>query len=189
MAKAKPRLRAEATQPGLFLLSELPDNPKLQAAAKRYVHSGRITCKDEERAAAIAEAFLSCGLVLPVARRFHVSPKTVHAVLEVLEEEGKLARVKERLSAKLGLLAEVSAEAAVEMVVAGKTQANVLPINVGVAIEKKAMLDGEATVRIESVEVRISAADLIARVQRLAAAAPAIDVESSVSTPETQGNP
>lgn len=172
---------SEERQPALFSPGDLPDLPALVEGAKRFVHTGKIVTKNEERAAAIAQAFLETGFILPVARRFQVSPNTVKAVMDVLERAGKLDGIKERLSAKLGLLAEVSAEAAIEAVQSGKCQPNVLPINVGVAIEKKALLDGEVTSRTESVETRrLEVADIAVYLQERGLA---IDVESTVVPP------
>lgn len=178
---AKPAKPSEETQPALFSPVDLPALPELVEGAKRYVHSGKTTCKDEERAAAIAQAYLETGKILPVAKRFHVSPHTVHAVLEVLEQAGKLADLKQRVSRNLGLLAEVSSERAIEMVAEGKCPANVLPINVGVALDKKALLDGDATARVEmAVAVPIGVADVLAYLKAKGVQAPAIDVESTV---------
>lgn len=183
--KAKPPEPVEETQPALFLDSQLPTLPQLTEAAKQFVHTGRITCKDEQRAADIATAFLETGQYLTVAKRFSISPNTVHAVVEVLEKAGKLDDLKQRLSRKLGILAEVSAERAIQMVNDGKCPANVLPINVGVAIEKKALIDGEATQRVETVSRQaLDASDVLAYLRAKAIPAPAIDVQSTVSRTE-----
>lgn len=184
---AKPTKPAEDKQPSLFSASQLPNLPNLVAAAKRFIHTGKIVSKDEERAAAIAQAFLECGLVLPVCRRFHCSPNTVHAVIEVYEREGKLDDLKQRVSRKLGLLAEVSAEAAIELVSQGKCPANVLPINVGVSLEKKAMVDGEATSRVEVLAAApIGTQDVIDYCRAHGLPVPSIDVEATVSAPKPQ---
>jgi transposase-like protein len=184
---------SEEQQPGLFLSSDLPALPQLEAATKRYVHSGKITCKDEERAAAIAQAFLETGQYLTVARRFHISPNTVHAVVGVLEREGKLDDFKTRVSRQLGLLAQVSLEAAIEAVRAGKCPANVLPINVGVALDKKALLDGDPTARIEGPPtIVVGAGDVLDYLKAKGIQAPAIDVQSTVTPaepPKTEGQP
>lgn len=185
--KAKPAELVEETQPPLFLDSQLPSLPQLTEAAKCYVHTGKITCKNEQRAADIATAFLETGQYLTVAKRFGISPNTVHAVVEVLERAGKLDDLKQRLSRKLGILAEVSAERAIQMVNDGKCPANVLPINVGVAIEKKALIDGEATQRVETVRSQpLDASDVLAYLRAKAIPAPAIDVQSTVVTREAQ---
>ena len=163
----------------------LPDNPKLQAAAKQFIHSGKIICKDGERAAAIAQAFLECGQILPVAKRFHVSPNTVQAVVEVLEQAGKLDDLKQRVSRKLGLVAELGAERLLDKLEAGAVPANVLPSVVGVAIDKKALLDGDPTSRVATeVSVKIEAGDVLAYLTKRGLPRPAIDVESTVTTPE-----
>ncbi len=147
---AKPPEPAISTQPALFEPEQMPSQAQLLEGAKSYVHTGRTTCKDEERAEALVTAYIESHSLLSVARRFHVSPNTVKAVLEVFEAAGKLDDLKQRVARKLGTVAELCADASIEMLLAGKVPANVLPIMEGVAIEKKALLEGEATSRIEA---------------------------------------
>lgn len=187
---AKPAKPAEEVQPALFQPMDLPDIPKLVEGCKRYVHSGKVTCKDSERAAAIAQAYLECGKILTVARRFAVSPNTVHAVLQVLEAAGKLDDIKQRVSRSLGLLAEVSAERAIEMVASGACPANVLPINLGVALDKKALIDGDPTQRIEAAIAKpVGVQDVMDYLARHGVQAPAIEVQSTVSPPKPKDIP
>lgn len=182
MSEAAEPKPSEENQPSLFPVGLLPDDAKLTAAAKVFLHSGKITCKDEERAAAIAERFLQCGLILPVARFFHVSPNTVRAVVQVMEESGKLDDLKQRLSTKLGLLAEVSVERAAEMISANQVPANVLPIMLGVAIDKKELLDGNATSRVAHEFTRpLGVEDVAAYLRSRGLNAKPIDVQSTVS--------
>jgi hypothetical protein len=55
----------------------------------------------------------------------------------------------------------------------------------GVCIEKKALLDGDATSRIETVESKpVEVGDIAAYLRARGVAAPAIDVESTVSPTE-----
>lgn len=183
---AKEPLLSQENAPSLFSPDQLPDVPKIAAGAKAFLHTGKITCKDEERAAAIAEAFLQCGLILPVARRFHISPNTVKAVVQVLEESGKLDDLKQRLSSKLGLLAETSIERANEMLMNNQVPANVLPILMGVAIDKKELLDGNATSRVQHQFTRPLATEDVAKYLRdRGIGAKAIDVKSTVVSTET----
>jgi len=187
---AKPTKVAEEQQPPLFSADALPTVPALIEGAKQFVHSGKVTCKDEERAAAIAQAYLEVGQILPVAKRFQVSPHTVHAVIRVLEAAGKLDDIKQRVSRNLGLLAEVSSERAIEMVAEGKCPANVLPINVGVALDKKALLDGDPTQRIEAtVAAPLGVQDVVSYLLSKGLTPPAIDVESTVQPTKPEEKP
>ncbi len=178
---------AEDQQPSLFSVLDLPTLPTLIEGAKQYIHTGKTTCKDEERAQAIAQAYLECGRILTVSRRFQISPNTVHAVIEVLERAGKLEGLKQRVCRSLGLLAEVSAERAIEMVADGKCPANVLPINVGVALDKKALLDGDPAQRIEvSIAAPLGVQDVLDYLVRQGIQPPAIEVESTVTAPDAE---
>lgn len=178
---AKPANLAEEKQPALFQVQDMPALPALVEAAKRFIHSGKVTCKDEERAQSIAQAYLECGRILTVARRFAISPNTVHAVLGVLESAGKLDDLKQRVSKSLGLLAEVSAERSIELVLEGKCPPNVLPIMMGVSLDKKALLDGEATHRVEAVvSAPIGVQDVLDYLAQAGQPVPAIDVASIV---------
>ena len=183
--KAKSPLLAETLQPALFLPSEMPELPALAEAAKQFLHTGKITCKNEERAAAIASKYLETGSLLATARWFHVSPNTVKAVTEVYEATGKLDDLKQRMSRKLGTIIELTSDRSIEALEAGKVPPNVLPIMLGVAIEKKALLDGEATQRVETIRAEpLDASDVLAYLRSKAIAAPAIDVQSTVSRTE-----
>lgn len=185
--KPKPAEPAEATQPSLFLPSQLPELPALAAAAKQYIHTGKITCKDEERAAAIASKYLETGSLLATARWFHVSPNTVKAVTDVYEAEGKLDDLKQRISRKLGTIIELTSDRSIEALEAGKVPANVLPIMMGVAVEKKALIDGEATQRIEHKSAEpMDAQDVMSYLRTKGIKAPAIDVQSTVTATESK---
>lgn len=187
MADAKPSLPSECQQPALFKPEQLP--PVTEAvveAAERYLHSGKITCKDEERAARIIESFLLSGRnKLATARACGCSPNSIEPIFQRMEAMGKLDDIIKRLGQKLSLLAELSTEAAIEMIVAGKVPANALYPLIGVPLDKKAQLEGAATagltVRVEIQPVQVS--DL-ANYLLSQGVQPPIDVQSTVSTVE-----
>jgi hypothetical protein len=184
---AKPSKIAEERQPALFQPEDLPSVPMLIEAAKRCVHTGKIAGKDEERANEVLMQYLQCGSLLATAKRFQVSPNTVKALLEIYEAAGKLDDLKQRVSRKLGTIIELTADRTIDALMAGTIQGNVLPIMLGVSIEKKALLDGDATSRVETVVTKpIEVGDIAAYLRTKGIAAPAIDVESTVSTAETK---
>lgn len=187
MAKAKAAQPAEHSQPGLFSPEQLPAAPALLAAAKSYAHTGTTASKDEERAEQVLTYYVTTGSLRQTARHFQVSPNTIKAVLEIFSTAGKLDALKQRLSVKLGTVAELATDLLTEKLQDGSVQANVLPIVIGVAVEKKALIDGEATSRTENVPAAPAQLDDLARYLKAHGIdAPAIDVPSTVKATETQ---
>lgn len=190
MAKAKEQTLTEQQQPELIPAAQLPDAPALVQAAQSYCHNGKTTCRNEEHAERVLMFYLSSGSLRQTARQFHISPNTVKAVLYVFELNGKLDAVKQRLSQKLGLVAELGTDLLIEKIQEGSVQANVLPIAIGVAVEKKALLDGEATSRNETKPAEpVNLDHLAAYLREKGIAAPAIDVPSTVSPANPEQKP
>ena len=188
MAKAKPHEPSTDVAPLLFTEEQMPTIPAMVTAAQAYAHTGKTTCKDEERAQAIVQAYLSTGSFLAVARRFAISPNTIKAVLVVFEREGKLDEQKQRVSQKLGTVIELATDRMVEKLVADQIPPNVLPVVLGVSVEKKALIDGEATSRTEAIERRpVQLGDLAAYLHTQGVATPAIDVQSTVLPADPEG--
>jgi hypothetical protein len=188
MANAKEQTPAETRQPGLFSLEQLPPAPQLIAAAKAYAHTGTTASKDEERAEMVLSYYLVTGSLRATARHFQTSPNTIKAVLDIFATSGKLDALKQRISTKLGTVIELATDLLTEkLMLDGSVPANVLPIVIGVAVDKKALMDGEATSRVEE---KISAPaqfdDLAAYLRERGIAAPAIDVESTAKPQEPQ---
>lgn len=187
MAKAKDATPAESSQPALFTPEQLPPAPALIAAATSYAHTGTTATKDEERAEQVLTYYLTTGSLRATARHFHVSPNTVKAVLEIFAKAGKLDALKQRLSAKLGTVIELATDLLTEKLLDGSVQANVLPIVIGVGVEKKALIDGEATSRTETTPAAPAQLDdLAAYLRAQGIDAPAIDVASTVHPTKPQ---
>lgn len=181
MAKAKDTTPAESSQPALFTPEQLPPAPVLIAAATRYAHTGTTASKDEERAEAVLAFYLTTGSLRATARHYQVSPNTIKTVLEIFEKAGKLDALKQRLSKKLGTVIELATDLLTEKLQDGSVQANVLPIVIGVGVEKKALIDGEATSRTEEKPAAPAQLDdLAAYLRTHGIEAPAIDVASTV---------
>lgn len=96
-------------QPELFSRDCIPVEIATVAAAKVFVHSGKITCRDEARAATIAVVYQQTGSKRRTAEICKCSRHTIDAVLAEMEAGGKLAPLKDRLPT---LLATAAAEAA-----------------------------------------------------------------------------
>lgn len=154
------------------------DSPQLVGAARRYLHTGKTTSKDEELCRGILESWAS-GLMSQraIARRLRVSRETIAVIVSEAERLGKVGPLKERLSLKLGKTIELTLEAMKDAVADGTMPKQSLPIVYGVLSDKKAMLDGEATVRIEAVAPRLTAQEVRAEFERMKRA---IECESSV---------
>lgn len=192
--KTKTEQRTEEQQPALFTPEQLPDEPAVIEAAKRYEHQAKAVTKDEERAFAICEALTVRGWgIRRTCRAYHIGPSTLYRLMENLERSGKLETYKERIAKQMGLLAELCTEASIEMVLEGKVQANVLPIMGGTAWDKKALADGDPTARVEAAPaVPVATQDVLAYLASKGITAPAIDVQSTVSPAEptqTEGQP
>lgn len=84
-----------------------------------------------------------------IAEKFKVSRHTVSGILQRAEQSGKIAPFKQRVSAKLGQIAEEATEAYLEAIRERKIQPAQIPVGVGIMLDKKAALDGEASEIIE----------------------------------------
>ena len=98
--------------------------------------------------------------------RSAVSRNTVAGLIRRAEASGKVEPYKARVSARLGRAVEAGVECWTEAVEAGKISPSQIPVAVGIFADKKAMLDGEATSRVEVVQ-RVEAADVLADLRRV----------------------
>ena len=160
------------------LFEEFGEQPRLVAAAKEYIHSGKIVGKNAELCEAIVTAYAS-GLVSIrlIAKRLGIGRETVKTIIRLADEAGKLGPLKQRLSGKMGRAIELGLDVLTEKLEAGDVPAQVLPIVIGVLSDKKALLDGEATVRIEASAVLLTADQVRADFDRMKRAI-AVTVES-----------
>jgi transposase len=103
-----------------------------------------------------------------VAAAFGVSRNTVSALVAEWEKLGKVEPLKQRLSRKLGLVVDLASDTIIERLRDGKIPDNVLPILFGIAFDKKSLLDGDPTVRVEErVELALSPTDLRAMLESM----------------------
>lgn len=128
-------------QPWLFDEDVLPHRPDLVAKVKAYCHTGKIVDKDDELVEAICGAILLGQRARKIATHYGVSRNTVARIKGELETVGKLEPIKQRLSAKLGRLAEASIDDLIDRAEKGALPPNVLPIVMGVSVDKKGQLD------------------------------------------------
>jgi hypothetical protein len=154
-------------QPELFAVAELEQLERVEAAAKLYVHSGKIVGKDVEFVARLAEMVLRGISERRIARSLGCSRNVIKPVMRELEAAGKLEPYKQRLSKRLGDIASQSIDAIEEAIEAGTMPAQCLPVVMGVALDKKAALDGDGTVVTVRHEKVLSVEDLRAMAEEL----------------------
>lgn len=159
-----PPVFASAMQ--LYLLDEvdLPVAPKVVEGAKRWVHTGRTTCRDEEMAVEIAELVLRGVSDRAIGRHLRVSRNTVRAVMDVLEADGKLEPLKRRLSRKLGVLVERCLDEYDRQLALGKIPGATVALHSAIFATKKGELDQDPELTGRPVVAQISAQDLHARI-------------------------
>jgi hypothetical protein len=198
--EANPIEPSDDRQPGLFSDTDLPTLPQLVAfvKAKRYEHTGGTLVKAEQVCMGIATDLIEGLPMRTIARRWHVSRQSIWPAMEILEEQGKLEPLKQRLSSAYGLAITLSVENLVEKLENGSVPANVLPIAVGVLSDKKALIDGGPTERIEAGatalpslavirERQLALRDRLREKARIAAGKTgALDVQSVVSEAKPQ---
>jgi hypothetical protein len=85
------------TQPELFDRDVVPIEHEVVAGSRNYCHTGRITCKNEARALTIAAVYLRTESKRTTAKICGCSRYTLDAVMQELEEGGRLAHVRDRL--------------------------------------------------------------------------------------------
>lgn len=148
-----------------------------EAAERYHRHTGRRL--DRNVAEAIVERRALGMSERSVAETFHVSRNTVAALMQEAERLGKLEPVKARLGRRLGLILDLATDEIVERLRTGHIPDNVLPILLGVVFDKKSLLDGDPTIRIEErIEVALTPEDMRSMLERMKRAEPAvIDVQ------------
>ena len=133
-----------------MLFSEWPEQPQLVQSAHLFLHSGKITCKNEELVRDILTAYAS-GMhsIRSIARSLHVGRETIRTIIQLADTAGKLGPLKQRLSAKMGNTIEMCLDLLNERAAEGNIPTNVLPIVVGVLSDKKSALDLGVTITQE----------------------------------------
>lgn len=178
MGEPLPQAKPEEVEQLVFPEEGFGRRDDLVPLVKEYQHTGKHVSKDQQLVHSICECLLARGWSeRETAKYHHISRHTIRAMMTVLEEQGKLAPLKQRLSAKLGLLAELSLDASIDLVRQAAVPANVLPIMTGVSLDKKERIDaGAGAPGGERITVEITVQDLREHWRRLKA----VDVESSV---------
>lgn len=135
-------------------LDLLPMLPGIVAAAEVWEsdgthRTGKILGKDEELCEQVAAMVLEGKSARRIARTLAISRGSIDAVMEVMERRGKLGPLKERLIREVGRVAELSLVRMREALEDDIVPPAALPIFAGVAIDKRELLTGGVTGRVE----------------------------------------
>jgi hypothetical protein len=169
---------------------------------REFAHTGATVSKNAQLCDAVCEAVLLRHSVREIARAFRISRHSVTAIMGVLEARGKVEPIKRRLGFKLGDLAEECADDLIEAVRNRAVPHNVVAIAMGIALDKKAMLDAEPVgvvavavqeeLRIENVNALVRSLGLPIGPAALGpgpvAALPGADKKGAASDSESGGN-
>jgi DNA-binding Lrp family transcriptional regulator len=127
--------------------------------------SGVIVERDRELVDSVLAAFTAGIGKRRIARAFGLSPHTVRGIVQRAEASGRIAPYKQRMSARLAQAIELGVEQYIEALEEGKIAPGQIPVGVGILTDKKALLDGEATARVERTDGP-SVQDVIERMRR-----------------------
>lgn len=128
-------------------------------------YSGKIVERDRDRVEAVINAFVAGIGKRRIAQALGMSVHTVRGIVQRADAAGKIAPYKQRMSSRFAQAIELGIEQYIEALEEGKIQAAQIPVGVGILSDKKALLDGEATARVERSEGP-SVEDVIERMRR-----------------------
>ena len=148
------------------------------AGKPRGQFSGGIIERQAELVDVILERFASGASQREIARVFSVSTNTVAGIVSRATASGRIEAYKTRVSAKLAGAIEGGIEFWTDALRAGTLNPAQIPLAVGIFSDKKALLDGEATSRVEVRQVEPSGQDIDAALRAL----PEIEVVDSQTT-------
>ena len=148
-------------QPVLPVILAEADERLAAVFATTAAFSGALTERDQSLVDAILSSFVAGATQRQIAERFKVSRNTIAQMVRRAEADGRLEPYKARLSARLGRAVEAGIEHWTEAVEAGKVSASQIPVAVGIFTDKKLLLDGEATSRVEHLQ-RVTPEQLLA---------------------------
>lgn len=174
-------------QQPLFDRSELPEASELLRldepdAPKRFT-AEHLDANIAKRDAVIRALAEGVGIIR-IARAFGLSEHTVMALRD--RRPDLVAMEKKQLSGQIGRILKLSAERYEEGLLAGKVAAAQIPVGFGIFADKKAMLDGEASLVIEHRHTSgASADDFIKKLEEMKRAKVPIDCASTVLPSET----
>ena len=157
MQPAPELFSAEAVEAGLV---EVAGKPRGQ-------FSGALVERQAALVDVILERFAAGASQREIARVFRVSPNTVAGIVARATAAGRIEAYKIRVSAKLAGAIEGGIEVWTDALRAGLLNLAQIPLAVGIFSDKKALLDGEATSRVEVRQVEPTGQDIDAALRAL----------------------
>lgn len=169
---------SSTTQEELFRPADLPAGHQLLTLdedERSGRHTGERIARDRKLYQAIVRCLAEGVGIRATARAFGVATETVAGIRD--REPALFAREKKELSQRMGHFVRMGVERLIEEV--DQIPIGQLSVSVGVISDKKALLDGDPTVRVEErIEVALSPGDLRAMLENMKRAQPpVIDVE------------
>jgi len=164
-------------QPPLPVVLDAVDERLLAVVDQRPEFSGERVERDVQLVDAVLGAFAGGVSQRRIAAAFKLSRNTVAALIRRAEDAGRIEPYKGRLSGKLARAIEAGLEQWTDAVEAGQLSAGQIPVAVGIFQDKKLLLDGEATSRVEHQE-RVNVEDVMERLRRLREVQPVISIDS-----------
>ena len=137
------------------------------AGKPRGQFSGGIIERQAELVDVILERFAAGASQREIARVFRVSSNTVAGIVARATTSGRIEAYKTRVSAKLAGAIEGGIEVWTDALRAGLLNPAQIPWAVGIFSDKKALLDGEATSRVEVRQVEPTGQDIDAALRAL----------------------
>ena len=138
-------------QPDLLGVDSLPRRDDLVELVKKgYRHhtGARLLNRDHALCEEIVRELLTGTSARQIARRLNVSRQSINGIRDEMEKRGLVEPLKKRISGLLGTIIEAGLENLQDALLAGQISAAQLPVAMGILIDKKALVDGDPTVRI-----------------------------------------
>ena len=165
-----------STQPALFDFADVERHLVELAGPDRARFTGTTVAKDGELVDAVLAAVVQGVPRETIARLARISPTSIASIVDRAEKSGTIGGWKERMSRILARATETAAAGLVDDLEKGKLPAGQKPIAIGILVDKKLLLDGEATSRIEVERVRPE--DILRRIK----AARLVEIEGKGTT-------
>lgn len=137
------------TSPALFDLSEVEAGILDAVTRQPGQCSGARIDRQVELVTMVLDRLAAGCSQREVARLTGLHRRTVAGILARAEQCGRIAPHKQAVSQLLGRAIRGGVELWIERMEAGEVPASTIPVAVGIFSDKKAMLDGEATSRVE----------------------------------------
>ena len=164
-----------------FFSPEAVEAGLVEVAGKpRGQFSGALVERQAALVDVILERFAAGASQREIAKIFRVSSNTVAGIVARATTSGRIEAYKTRVSAKLAAAVEGGIEVWTDALRAGTLNPAQIPLAVGIFSDKKALLDGEATSRVEVRQVEPTGQDIDAALRALP------EIEVSVDSVSTQ---